>query len=115
MNNDIKKYIDRQPGPQAALIKKIRRIFLTTLPQADEKMAWGVITFAGKKFYLAALKDHVNIGFAVTGLSKDEIKLFSGSGKTMKHIEVLNPAGIDEKKLIKLIKLVNKKAVCAGC
>ena len=40
------------------------------------------------KYYIAALKDHVNLGFSLKGLSKKEQDLFEGSGKTMKHIKV---------------------------
>jgi len=43
-------------------------------------MCWGVITYAAGKFYLAAMKNRVHVGFAITGLNKDEISLFEGSG-----------------------------------
>ena len=33
------------------------------------------------KFYLVALRDHINLGFSVKGLSKQEMTLFEGKGK----------------------------------
>ena len=58
------------------------------------------------------MKNRVHVGFAITGLNKDEISLFEGSGKTMRHIKILTLEDIDQKKLVRLIELVNKKAIC---
>jgi uncharacterized protein YdhG (YjbR/CyaY superfamily) len=115
MNNEVKGYIEKQKSPQKEILENVRKIFLNTIPNCDEKMAWGVVTFAEKKFYIAALKHHVNIGFAVNGLSKEEADFFEGTGKAMRHIKVEALEDIDEKELVKLIKLVNKKAVCKPC
>jgi len=48
-------------------------------------------------------------------LNKDEIKLFEGTGKTMRHIKIHSLKEVDEKKLLDLVELVNKKAICKGC
>ncbi|UCB59556.1 MAG: DUF1801 domain-containing protein [Thermoplasmatales archaeon] len=98
--------------PQKEIIQKVRNIFLKTLPSCKEKSAWGVIALEEGKFYIAAMKNRVNIGFAINGLSKEEIGLFEGSGKTMRHIKIHSLEDIDEKKPVKLIKLVDKKAIC---
>ncbi len=71
-------------------------------------MKWGVPAFADGKFYIVALKDHVNLGFAVKGLSRDELALFDGGGKTIKHIEIGTLQDIDEKRIVKLLKMVRK-------
>ena len=105
-------YIERQKSPMREILEKLREIFNETLPNCEEKMTWGVVTFASGKFYIAAMKNRVHAGFAITGLSKDEINLFEGSGKTMRHIKIPTLESIDEKKLVKLIKMVNKKAIC---
>lgn len=68
-------------------------------------MKLGVPWYEGK-FYIVALKTHVNLGFSLKGLTEDEIRLFQGSGKTMKHIEIHSLDEIDEKKIIKLLKVV---------
>jgi len=108
-------YIEKQKYPQKEILEKVRKIFRETLPNCEEKMAWGVITFASGKFYIAAMKNCVHVGFAVNGLSEDEISLFEGSGKTMKHIKIPTLESLDEILLVKMIKIVDKKAICKQC
>jgi len=115
MDKQVNEYIEKQKSPQKEIIKIVRKIFQKTLPSCEEKMAWGVITFGAGKFYIAAMKNRVHVGFAITGLSKDEVSLFEGSGKTMRHIKIPSLENIDEKMLVKLIKIVDEKAVCKPC
>ena len=115
MDKQVDEYIEKQKSPQKEIIKKVRNIFLKTLPNCDEKSAWGVIVFAGGKFYIGAMKNRVHVGFVINGLSKEEIGLFEGSGKTMRHIKIHSLEDVDEKKLVKLIKLVDKNTICNEC
>ncbi|UCF12682.1 MAG: DUF1801 domain-containing protein [Thermoplasmatales archaeon] len=115
MDRQVIEYIEKQKSPQKKIIKKVRNIFLKTLPNCKEKKAWGVITFADGKFYIGAIKNRVHVGFAINGLSKEEIGLFEGGGKTMRHIKIHSLEDIDEKKLVKLIKIVEKKTICKPC
>ncbi|MFC1994175.1 DUF1801 domain-containing protein [Chloroflexota bacterium] len=115
MDKKVEKYIEKQQPLQKEIIEKVRRLILKTLPSCDERIAWGVVAFAEGKFYIAALKEKVHVGFAINGLSKEEISLFEGSGKTMRHIKIRSLADIDEKQLVKLIKLVGEKAICNEC
>jgi uncharacterized protein YdhG (YjbR/CyaY superfamily) len=112
MDEQVSEYIDKQESPQKEILHEMRRIFQKTLPDCEEKMRWGVPTFAGGKFYIAAMKNRVHVGFAITGLNKDEISLFEGSGKTMRHIKIPTLESINEKKLVRLVEMVNKKAIC---
>ena len=112
MDEEVEKYIEKQQAPQKEILKKVRNLILESLTDCEEKAAWGVVTFAGGKFYIAALKNKVHVGFAINGLSKEEISQFEGSGKTMRHIKIYSLLDIDEKKLVKLIKMVDKKAIC---
>jgi hypothetical protein len=112
MDEEVEKYINKQQAPQKEILKKVRNLILESLTDCDEKAAWGVAVFRGGKFYIAALKNKVHIGFAINGLSKEEISQFEGSGKTMRHIKIHSLSDIDETKLVKLIKMVDKKAVC---
>jgi uncharacterized protein YdhG (YjbR/CyaY superfamily) len=115
MEKQVKDYIEKQKSPQKEIIQKVRKIFKKTLPNCEEKMRWGVITFARGKFYLAAMKNRVHVGFAITGLDKDEIDLFEGTGKTMRHIKIPKLENIDQEKLVNLIEMVNNKAICETC
>ncbi len=109
MSNKIEEYINKQKSPQKEVCQKLRAIILKTIPGAKEEMKWGVPAFADGKFYIVALKDHANLGFSIKGLTKEDMALFDGGGKTMKNIEV-NNTDIDENRITKLLKLVDKKA-----
>jgi len=111
----VNAYLEKQKSPQKEIIQKVRKIFQKTLLNSAEEMRWGVITYAAGKFYVAAMKNRVHVGFAITGLSKDEISLFEGSGKTMRHIKIPTLEDVDEEKLVELIEMVNKKAICNQC
>jgi len=112
MEKQVIEYINKQKSPQKEILQKVRKIFLKTLPHCEEKIMWGAVVFSGGKFYIAAMKNRVHVGFTITGLSKEEIGMFEGSGKTMRHIKIQTMEDIDDKRLVKLIKLVDKKAVC---
>jgi len=115
MDKQVNEYIEKQKTPQKEILQKVREIFQKTLPRCEEKTVWGAVTFAGGKFYIAAMKNRVHVGFAITGLNEEEISLFEGSGKTMRHIKIPTLENIDEKTLVKLIKMVDKKAICKLC
>ena len=65
------------------------------------------------KFYIVALRDHVNLGFSVKGLSEREKALFEGKGQMMRHLKFYSVEEIDDAKLKKLLKLVAEKDT--GC
>jgi uncharacterized protein YdhG (YjbR/CyaY superfamily) len=115
MEKQVDEYIDRQKSPLKEILQKVREIFRETLLNCEEKMAWGVPTFASGKFYIAAMRNRVHVGFAIAGLSKDEISLFEGNGKTMRHIKIPTLESIDENRLVELIEMVNEKAICKSC
>jgi hypothetical protein len=112
MGNQVDAYIERQKSPQREILQEVRMIFRDVLPDCKEEMKWGVVAFAAGKFYIAAMKNRVHVGFAINGLSEDEIRLFEGSGKTMRHIKIPTVEDIDKNRLVKLIELVDKKAIC---
>lgn len=105
MDIKVKSYLDNLPSPQKEICKKVRKIILNTFPDLGETFKNGVPWFECK-YYIAGLKDHVNIGFSVEGLNQEEIKLFDGKGKYMRHIKIYSLDEIDEKKIVKLLKVV---------
>ncbi|MFX0154629.1 MAG: DUF1801 domain-containing protein [Candidatus Hodarchaeota archaeon] len=105
MENKVNEYIVKQKSPQKEICQKLREIILNTFPNIIEKMKYGV-PYYGNRYYIVALKTHVNLGFSIKGLNKEEISLFEGSGKTTKHIKINTIEGLDEKKIIKLLKMV---------
>jgi hypothetical protein len=107
--NKVEEYINKQPSPQKEVCRALRTLISKTFPGAKEEMKWGVPVFAEGNYYIVALKDHVNLGFTLKGLTKDDEKLFDGGGKTMKHIEVASVDTIDEKRILSLLELVDKR------
>jgi hypothetical protein len=110
MDKRVKEYIEKQKSPQKEICYRLRDIILKTFPGIKEEMKWGVPTFSGGKYYIGALKEHVNLGFSINGLTKEEIALFEGSGKTMRHIKVRTPGDIDEKRIVKLLNIAGECA-----
>jgi len=111
MNQEVNDYIKKQKSPQKEICQKLRKIIIKAIPNIREKMWVGVPWYEGR-YYIAALKDHVNMGFTIKGLPKKELDLFEGKGKTMRHIKIYSLADVDEKQIVKLLK-VAKKAKCS--
>ena len=105
MDREVISYIEKQKSPQKEILHKLREVIFNNSPGIHEQMKWGVPSYEGK-YYLVALKDHVNLGFSIKGLSPEEEKLFEGSGKTMKHIKFRSLNDIDEKRIMKLLRIV---------
>lgn len=112
MDKNVETYLKKQQSPQKEICQRLRKIILTTFPEINEELKVGVPCYGYTaeapcgKFYIAALKDHVNLGFSLKGLTKRQQELFEGSGKTMKHIKVYSVEEIDEKKIIRLLKMI---------
>lgn len=70
-------------------------------------MMYGVPCY-DEKYYLASLKNQVNLGFSIVGMSDEEVSLFEGTGKTMRHRKIRTPQDIDEKEIVKLLRMVKK-------
>ena len=68
----------------------------------------GVPWYEGKH-YVVVLKDHVNLGLCLNGLSEREKRLLEGSGKTMRHIKIHSLKDIDDKKIEELLIMVRKR------
>ncbi len=102
--DEIDAYVGRQPSPQREICRKLRKIIVDTIPGANEEMQWGVPTFAGGLYYIVALKDHVNLGFSSKNLSKEDLALFDGGGKSTRHIQI-DSLRLDRKRIVRLLRL----------
>ncbi|MBN1168472.1 DUF1801 domain-containing protein [Candidatus Woesebacteria bacterium] len=112
MIKKVEVYIEKQDSIKKTLLKRSRELILNTIPNCKEEFRWGVPVYDGGKFYIAAMKERIHIGFAITGLSEEEIRNFEGSGKTMRHIKVRSVEEFDMELLKRLVKLVHKKTSC---
>jgi hypothetical protein len=109
---EVEEYLEKQKSPQREIVQKIRCIVFKTLPEVREKVWMGVPWF-GERFYVVALRDHVNLGFSVKGLSEQEMALFEGKGKLMRHVKFFSVEDVDEVRIAKLLRLVAEKG--ASC
>lgn len=115
MDEEVKKYIEKQNSPHKEILKELQKIILKTYPNINEEMKVGVPCYGVSpsdtcgKYYIVALKDHVNMGFSLKGLSKKEQEFFEGTGKTMRHIKIYSLKDIDKKKIVKLLRMVWEK------
>jgi hypothetical protein len=112
MLNEIEAYVKKQRPKQREIVQKLRAIVLKTFPNISEELRMGVPWYEGK-FYIVALKDHVNMGFSVKGLSEQEMALFEGKGKMMRHVKFYSLEDVDETRVEKLMRFVAEK--CVGC
>jgi putative endonuclease len=111
MDLKVQQYIEKQKSPQKEICLKLREIILRMFPDTKEEMKWGVPAFSGGKFYIGAMKNQVNLGFSINGLTEKQLANLEGSGKTMRHIKVRTLSDIDENKIVKLVKMAGE---CSG-
>ena len=62
MNEEVTNYFKNQKSSQIEIINKLREIVLYIYPNIEEEMKLGVPWYEGK-YYIVALKDHVNLVF----------------------------------------------------
>ena len=110
MSREVDDYIERQKSPQKEICQRFRNIILKTFPNIVEEMKLGVPWYEGK-YYIVALKNYVNLGFSLEGLSSKDIGLFEGGGKTMKHVKIRSLEEIDEEKIVELLKVVKEGSI----
>lgn len=113
MNKDVKAYINKQPSPQKEILIELRKIIIKALPKIKEEYKLGV-PFYENMIYIVGLKDHVNLGVSIKGLSKKHLALLEGAGKTMRHIKYFQKKDIDVSKILDLLKKVKPCSTCCG-
>jgi hypothetical protein len=109
---EVEKYIEHQKSPQREIVQRLRSIILKTFPDIKEEFKMGVPWYEGK-FYVVALRDHVNMGFSVKGLPEPEKALFEGKGAMMRHVKFYSLEDVNEARVAKLLRLVAEKST--GC
>ena len=103
----VEAYIAKQKSPQKEICQTLRQIILKTFPETEEEMKMGVPWYGGR-CYIVALKDHVNLGVCIEGLTEKQLALLEGAGKFMRHIKIRQLDEIDEKQIVRLLRMVSK-------
>lgn len=111
MHKKVSEYFEKQSVEHKQILEQLRELILTTFLGISEDFLWGVPVYDGGRFYLASLKNQVNLGVSIVGLQKAEIALFEGGGKTARHIKVFDLLSKEEQaSIIEKLKLVKEKA-----
>lgn len=88
MDKTISEYIDKQKSPQREILVKVRELIRKLVPEAEEKMSYGVPAFKldGKSILYAAFKEHVGLypEPEVISVFKEELKGYQTSKGTIK-------------------------------
>jgi hypothetical protein len=108
---NVEEYLHSLQPPFKAVLERLRAIILTNFPTITETIMHEGLWYESK-FYLAKIQDHVNLGVGIKGLSKEDVKLFLGTGKTMRHLKFFTEQEIDEPKVVELLKIVWNKVIC---
>ena len=108
MDAKVQQYLEKTPPPHKEICLKLREIILQVFPDITEELKRGVPVFDGGRFEIRVQKNQVNLVFSIAGLTKKQLALFEGNGKTMRHIKISTVADFDEKKLVKLLKMAGK-------
>ncbi len=83
----------------------LRTLTKRTLPDVEETVKWGNITYLlnGENLaWIIAYKDHLDYGFFKGAQLKS--KRLEGTGKGLRHIKVRSKEDLDEKEFARLIK-----------
>jgi hypothetical protein len=107
----VTEYLQGLQSPYKELIERLRAIILINFPTIQETVMHEGLWYESK-FYLAKVQDHVNLGVGIKGLSSEDIKLFLGTGKTMRHLKFYPNQEFDEQKVVNLLKIVWQKVIC---
>jgi hypothetical protein len=108
MDPQVERYVERQSSPQKEIVETLRKIIVRTFPNVNEEMKMGVPWYEGK-LYVVALKDHVNLGFCLKGLSQKEKRLLEGDGRTMRHVKIHSLKDIDDKRIESLLMMARRR------
>ena len=99
----VNEYIANSDEKARLIMEEIRGIIKTTVPEAEERIAWNVpnYTLNGVLTGFALYSKHVSVGFSEGGLSDEERELFETNGyKTGKGTVQIK---FDQKVPIKII------------
>ncbi len=93
----VDTYVRKLPADTRAVVEALRRLVITVAPDAREALKWGQPWYAGKKgvCYIAAFRDHVNLGFAHGAELADPAGRLEGTGKGMRHVKICSAKEID--------------------
>ncbi len=99
----VSDYINSLPDSQKQICQILRKIIKKALPNIEEKMFGGAACYQNRA-YIVGLKDHVNLGVSLNGLTKKQLSVLDSTAKLTGHIKIFTKEDIDEEKIITILK-----------
>jgi len=111
MSEKVDDYIGALPSPQKEISLALRELILKEFPGIEEGFKNGVPWYE-ERYYIVGLKKQVNIGYAIRGLTPEQLKELEGNGKLMRHVKARSMAEFDSKreKIVRLLQIVSEAA-----
>ncbi len=101
----VEEIVGKLDAQRRGITEKLRNLVKQTLPDAEEKVKWGNITYLRKSKNLAWIivyEGHVDFGF-FRGAELASQRL-EGTGKGLRHIKICRIEDIDEAEIARLLR-----------
>ncbi len=108
LNKAVSDYIREANSGQVEILKQLRRLIHSSVPETSEAIKWGFPVFSKTKdyAYLSFSKHHITVGFYNIDKIVDNHNLLEGKGTTMKHIKIHKQVNINEELLKQWFKSI---------
>lgn len=108
VKDPIEEFFSRYDPPVAALARKCRALMRRLVPDAEEKLhpGWKTVSYGGQR-KICAIAPHkawVNLQFHAGTELDDPEGLLTGTGKSMRHVRIDDPAKLRQASLARLIR-----------
>ena len=92
----VESFIRQAAPPVRGVLRELRALIREVLPDAREEIKWGRPVYSLSRIvcYLAAARDHANLGFYRGVELRDPKGLLQGDGKKLRHLKVYRPDDI---------------------
>lgn len=91
-NNSVEDYIRARSEPVQAILRELRSLVTSTLPETTEGMMFGAPMYCSADgdplVYLYGGRDHANLGFLHGSRLRDPAKLLEGRGVSGRHVKI---------------------------
>ena len=92
----VDAYIRKLDGDSKAIVTKLRRLVLSSVPGLEEAMKWSTPVYSknGLVCWLHVARSHAAIGFYQGASLADPQRLLEGTGKRLRHLKIRKAAEI---------------------
>ena len=106
MNIEVTNYIEGAADGHREILVELRKLILTTVPNANEQFKWGRPVYATEKdfCYLKTTKKQLTLGFLEFDKISTNRHLLEGTGKSMRHIKLSSFNEIEAMEIEKMIQ-----------